>query len=156
MISFLRQWRKKELDIYAIGVKTKIRNFSGERMQKFGDMLKRLRIEAEITLRELSAHLNITPSYLSDVEQGRKRPFNQKKIANLADLLGVAAEPLQKAAAKEKDMIEIPLSNNRHAGSLAFALARSDDSIFEDSEIQESIEKLTAKLNAKVKRKKKK
>ncbi|HEY1080115.1 MAG TPA: helix-turn-helix transcriptional regulator [Bdellovibrio sp.] len=123
-------------------------------MKHFGDLLKKVRIEAEITLRELADHLGITPSYLSDVEQGRKRPFNQGKIALIAEILNTKPEPLQRAAAREKDLIEIPLTKNNHTNSLAFALARSDEDAFEDLEIQESIERLTEKLNAKVKKKK--
>ena len=41
-------------------------------MSEFSDYLKEKRIERNITLRKMATDLNISVSYLSDIENGKK------------------------------------------------------------------------------------
>ncbi|WP_088187583.1 helix-turn-helix transcriptional regulator [Desulfosporosinus sp. FKA] len=55
---------------------------------KFGEKLKLLRNEREYTLRQLSELTNLSISFISDVENGRRKPSieNLNKIANGLDI----------------------------------------------------------------------
>ena len=56
-------------------------------MSEFSDYLKEKRIERNITLRKMATDLNISVSYLSDIESGHKMAPNSKddKYKNLID-----------------------------------------------------------------------
>lgn len=58
----------------------------------FGTYLKDKRIEKGIALRELAERLSITPSYLSDIEKGRRYAPDKEKISEMAKVLGIVDE----------------------------------------------------------------
>lgn len=43
-------------------------------MRTFGEQLRELRLQKGLTLRELCRRANISPSFLSDIELGRRHP----------------------------------------------------------------------------------
>lgn len=62
--------------------------------RRFGDELRRLRIEAGKTMAELAESLGISVPYLSDVERGRRNPFTTERIMFIAELLQVDVDGL--------------------------------------------------------------
>lgn len=62
---------------------------------KFGYILKTLRIEAGISLRELARSIDISPSYLSMVENSKQAVPTATRIAQLEEALRVPAGYLQ-------------------------------------------------------------
>src|SRR5690554_5280913 len=59
---------------------------------RFGDFIKSKRLAAEITLRDMSERLNMSPAYLSDIENNRRYPMDNEKIAILIKELKLSPE----------------------------------------------------------------
>jgi transcriptional regulator with XRE-family HTH domain len=68
--------------------------------ETFGTRLRRLRMEADIGLRELARRIGSSPGYLSDVEGGRVPPPSEALIIGMASALGVPSAHLLAAAKK--------------------------------------------------------
>ena len=66
----------------------------------FGEILRNLRLKARIGLRELAASIQISPGYLSDIEQGNVPPPKVKVILSLAIALDIDKGLLLSAARK--------------------------------------------------------
>ena len=66
----------------------------------FGSILRNLRLNAKIGLRELARLINISPGYLSDVEIGRVPPPSEAVILYIAKVLNVDKRKLLIAASK--------------------------------------------------------
>ena len=75
---------------------------------RLGTYLKTLRTEREITLKTMSEVLGISLSFLSDVEQNRRKPFDSDKLGKIAAYMHLdddAKALLYDLAAKEKGTI---------------------------------------------------
>ena len=66
----------------------------------FGKLLRSLRLESEVGLRELSRLIEKSPGYLSDVESGNVPPPSQETIVQIASALNVDKKTLLNAAKK--------------------------------------------------------
>lgn len=66
----------------------------------FGKLLRSLRLESGIGLRELSRLIEKSPGYLSDVESGNVPPPSKEIIVQIADALNVDKKTLLNAAKK--------------------------------------------------------
>lgn len=55
--------------------------------QNFGEFLQKKREEAQITLRGMATKLDVSPSYLSDIEKGRRNPPEMDKLDLIANIL---------------------------------------------------------------------
>jgi transcriptional regulator with XRE-family HTH domain len=64
----------------------------------FGELLRQLRLPTGKSLGELARHLGYSVVYLSDIERGRRPPFDDSKIRETAAFLGLDPEPLLDAA----------------------------------------------------------
>ncbi len=53
----------------------------------FGEYLKHKRDEKHISLRELARALNVSAPFLSDVENNRRAPLTEERLADLANVL---------------------------------------------------------------------
>lgn len=53
----------------------------------FGDYISQKRKEKNFTIRELANKLNISFSYLSDVEKGRAKAFKQETLKKIIEVL---------------------------------------------------------------------
>ena len=65
-----------------------------EKYIRFGDFIKKKRLNHpdELTLKEVSKMLGISLSFLSDVENNRRKPFDKDKIEIFAEELGLTEE----------------------------------------------------------------
>ena len=61
---------------------------------RFGEFIKskRLADDRDLTLKDVAKALGISVSMLSDIEQGRRKPFDQEKLERFCDFLGVGDE----------------------------------------------------------------
>lgn len=55
--------------------------------RSFGEFISQKRLEKEITLRSLADQLHVSAPFLSDVEKGRRNPFDLDRMNQLADIL---------------------------------------------------------------------
>ncbi len=60
-----------------------------QRYMRFGDFIRerRLNDSRELTVMDVASHLGVSRSYLSEVENNRKRPLDYKKLQQLAEFL---------------------------------------------------------------------
>lgn len=110
-----------------------------------GKLLRKLRIERDEYLRDMAEHLNITSSYLSAIENGKRRmPLDY--IERIGKSYGLPPEQfaqLREAASHEQQRVEIKLeaaSAQKKYAALAFA--RDFDKLSDDQleEIRKIIE----------------
>jgi transcriptional regulator with XRE-family HTH domain len=66
----------------------------------FGKLLRSLRLESGVGLRELSRLIEKSPGYLSDVESGNVPPPSEETIVQIANALNVDKKALLNAAKK--------------------------------------------------------
>ncbi len=126
---------------------------STERM-RFGEFIreKRMADRREITLREMSAALGISLSLLSDIEQGRRSPFDSDKIKLFCSYLHLASEDetlMYDLAARERDRVSDDISDyimNSNIGDMArTALRMSKSGIGEEEDWKRFIRELERK-----------
>ena len=60
--------------------------------QTFGEFLRDKRVHAEISLRGLAKHLNISAAFLSDVEHNARNPFDLDRLRLISTLLSLSEE----------------------------------------------------------------
>ena len=58
----------------------------------FGDFIAKKRIGKQITLRKMADLLGCSAPFLSDVEKGRRNPFDMDKLGQLAKILLLSPE----------------------------------------------------------------
>lgn len=85
-------------------------------MSEFSDYLKGKRIEKNITLREMAKDLNISVSYLSDIESGHKMAPNSKddKYKNLIDDISKYLELNEIEKSKFVELADMDLADRGH------------------------------------------
>jgi transcriptional regulator with XRE-family HTH domain len=64
----------------------------------FGKLLRKCRHEAGLNLLEVATELEVSISYLSDVERGRRNPFKPAEIRKIATMLRCDERELLRAA----------------------------------------------------------
>ena len=69
-------------------------------IETFGKLLRALRIDAGVGLRELSRLVGKSPGYISDVELDNVPPPSENVIIKIADALGIDKRPLLQQAKK--------------------------------------------------------
>lgn len=90
--------------------------------QTIGEKIKALRKSQKLTLNELSSKVDISVSFLSDIENNRNNP-SLDRLKDLAKGLGVlvsellSEEPIQPTK-KEKDINKIMASMETHLSSM--------------------------------------
>ncbi len=63
-------------------------------MKTFGQRIRELRENRDLSLRELAQKLDLSPAFVSDVELGRRYP-SEEVLVKMAKLLGVEVEDLK-------------------------------------------------------------
>ena len=74
---------------------------------KFGDLLRKARRQAGMTMSDLAVHLDVSVVFISDVERGNRHPFTAERIIRACEFLGIDPEPLLLAAAKTRGAFEL-------------------------------------------------
>jgi len=77
---------------------------------RFGKLLRKLRIGAGRSIGEVARHLEVSTVYVSDVERGVRSPFTAERIRQAAQFLGVPPGQLLIAAALQKKVFEFDVS----------------------------------------------
>src|ERR1035438_1988228 len=77
---------------------------------RFGKLLRKLRIEAARSIGEVARHLEVSTVYVSDVERGVRAPFTTERIKQAARFLGGKPGQLLVAAALQKKVFEFDIS----------------------------------------------
>ena len=128
-----------------------------EKNMRFGELIKfkRLKDPRELSLKDVSSVLNISLSFLSDIEQGRRKPFDDEKIERFCAFLGLTDEDkalLYDLAARERravpgDIDDIMMYSE--IGEMArFALRMSNAGIADENDWREFIRKIEKKRGA--------
>ena len=78
--------------------------------ESFGELIRRVRCEKQLTLTQLAAKLDMDSANLSKVETG-KREFDEKRIQMLADALNVNELELRKEYLSDFVAKKLYLSN---------------------------------------------
>jgi len=68
---------------------------------KFGEFLKKLRLDRKLTLRDVETKAHISNAYLSQVERGERNVPTMKVLIKLADVYGIEVSVLNKMAEAE-------------------------------------------------------
>jgi len=97
--------------------------------QRFGELLRKLRRKSDKTLGDVARMLGVSVVYLSDVERGNRKPFNNDRIVKIAEYLAEDAADLIEAADRERGFIEYDIRKARPleadvVGGLVAGLAR--------------------------------
>lgn len=101
----------------------------------FGKELRKRRIEATKTLKDVADFLKVSIPYVSDVELGRRQPLAGATIEELAQFLNCSeAQVQQLRLLAVKDRGEITLAaSNENTRELLVALDRRIESMDEDT-----------------------
>ena len=97
--------------------------------EHFGDALRQTRRNAEKTLGDVAKLLGVSVVYVSDVERGNRRPFNNERILRIARFVKADPAPLIAAAYVERGVIEYAIAKAKPleaavVGDLVSGLAR--------------------------------
>ena len=97
--------------------------------ERFGDLLRELRRQANRTLGDVARVLGVSVVYVSDVERGNRKPFSTERLVQIANYLGTDPMPLIEVADKEKGVIEYDITRAKPleadvVGGLVAGLAR--------------------------------
>ena len=79
-------------------------------MTTFGDLIQKCRVEADKTLDSAANLLGVSAAYVSEVELGKKPPFNRARIEQLAAFYEVDAEPLLEQAWRDRGVVEMDMT----------------------------------------------
>lgn len=93
-------------------------------MERFGDYVRRVRIDKELTIADVATSLGFSPVHISDIERGKKNPPSQAKVKEWAQVLDLNPAELSRMAVMDVDMVKVDVSHDPQKAELAFAFAR--------------------------------
>ena len=97
-------------------------------MTSFGETLRKARVDRRVTLRQLSEFTKRSIGYLSDIEQGRRRPPDLETVNKIEKLLGIDDGSLVNMALKMRKNISSDVNAVLYKYPLlSEALLRADD-----------------------------
>jgi transcriptional regulator with XRE-family HTH domain len=105
-------------------------------LTEFGKFLRQLRIDCEELLKDMAVKLEVTPSYLSAVETGKRNiPEGWlEKIKSLYNLDFFAQQEMEKAAADSVNAVKFDLSKaSKQKRETTLAFARRFDEVDDDT-----------------------
>jgi transcriptional regulator with XRE-family HTH domain len=73
-------------------------------MADFGKLLRSLREAAGVSMGALARHLEVSVTYLSDVERGTRAPLSNDRIQKTAELLSLPRDTVRELAAAAGDV----------------------------------------------------
>ena len=119
-----------------------------EKNMRYGRFLRSKRVSdsRELTLREVAEELGVSVSFVSDVEQGRRLPYDEEKTQKLIKFLHLSEEDIAKMydlAARENSRIPRDLDDimmYSEAGEMArFALRMTKKGVVSDDDWRQFI-----------------
>ena len=116
---------------------------------KLGDLLRSIRMKADISLRRMASDLGISPAFLSAVENGKKKMPDAwiSLIPEIYDLSADEIEEFKDVAYESFDTVAVNIANASEANKkLAIRFARR----FEDID-EKTSEELLSILESKIK-----
>lgn len=125
---------------------------------RFGAYIKskRLKDERELTLKDMSQVLGLSLSMLSDIEQGRRKPFDSEKIEKFCDYLQLSEQEkalMYDLAAKETGDIPSDLDDimmHSEVGNMArMALRMTNAGVVDEDDWKKFIREIEKKRGTK-------
>ncbi len=125
-----------------------------EKNLRYGQFLKRKRVSdrRELTLRDIAEALGVSVSFVSDVEQGRRKPFDEPKTQKLIGFMNFTEEDtalMYDLAARENSRIPQDLDDimmYTEAGDMArFALRMTKKGLVDDDDWRQFIRYIRTK-----------
>lgn len=102
-------------------------------MSIFGKMIEEARRQKRLTLRKLGQLVGLAPSFLSEIENGKRLPpKDEDKINDLAIVLNVDADKLIDAAREDRVKLK-PKIFERLDRDLAWGLCRESEAVSDDT-----------------------
>jgi transcriptional regulator with XRE-family HTH domain len=91
----------------------------------FGETVRSVREEKGLSLTSLAKNLGVTKVYVSDVERGRRAPFNLTRIMQVSEFLGCDPFDLYVLAVRSRGHVVLPTADisdehNRLAAVLSY------------------------------------
>ena len=129
-----------------------------ERYMRFGEFIKAKRLAdcRELTQKDVAAKLGISLTLLSDIEKGRRKPFDSAKIELFCDFLGLSDEDRSRMydlAARETGEVPSDIDDTfmyTDIGDLARrALRLSNAGVIEEDDWREFIRQIEEKKRGK-------
>lgn len=130
-----------------------------EENMRFGAFIraKRIKDPRELTLKDISSVLGISGSLLSDIEQGRRRPFDSERIETFSEYLHLTESDrarLYDLAARETGEVPSDIEDTMMfspIGDLArHALRLSNEGIVDEDDWREFIRRMEQKRGKQV------
>jgi len=125
-----------------------------EKRIRFGGYIrsKRLADPRELSMKDVADRLGIAKSYMSMVENGYKKPFDNEKLEILAAYLNLTEEDtatMYDLASREKNEvphdIEETFNNDKVGGLARYALRQSKKGVFKEEDWKTFIRETEAK-----------
>lgn len=130
-----------------------------EENMRFGEFIKakRLQDERELTLKDIAKELGLSLSMLSDIEQGRRKPFDDARIEKFCEILHLTEEEkgrMYDLAAREKSKIPGDIEDTMmysDIGDMArYALRMSNAGVADEEDWKKFIRDLEKKRGSKL------
>lgn len=130
-----------------------------EENMRFGEFIKakRLQDERELTLKDIAKELGLSLSMLSDIEQGRRKPFDSTRIEKFCEVLHLSDEDkarMYDLAAREKSEIPADIEDTMMysgIGDMArYALRMSNAGVADEEDWKKFIRDLEKKRGSKL------
>jgi len=118
---------------------------------KFGDFIKEKRKEKRLSLRKMAEQLDISPSYWSDIEKGRRNPPQLdmiEKIVNVLNLSEDEKDQIIDLASEERGEIPMDLPSYINSSEIAkVALRKASKIEGENKKLDEAWKKFIEEIN---------
>lgn len=79
--------------------------------RRFGRKIRSLRRNVELSQKVVAAALHITPSYLCDMEQGKRNPPCEKILTHMAPMFGVSEDYMVLLAGKVPSRFDMTIGS---------------------------------------------
>jgi transcriptional regulator with XRE-family HTH domain len=134
----VRNWRSRSLDSADLRRLRFAANMANMNGATLGEVVHNARIKLGLKLREVTTKLDITPSYLSDIENDRRVP-SEDVLGRLAAFLSLDVDDLMAMAGRVGDQAERYLKHHPTAGVL---FRRISDKGLQEDQLQDLLRKV--------------
>ena len=100
---------------------------------KFGELLRKERSRAGMSMGDLARKLGVSVPYVSDVERGNRAPFSTERTLHAAEAIGIDSNVLLVAASRDRGAFELQTKGvSSRAREVGAALARGWSDLTEE------------------------